>query len=53
MENKKIGILTFQNAYNYGAILQLYGLYSFLDENGYEGETINYKKEYCAMSYIC
>ena len=52
MENKKIGILTFQNAYNYGAILQLYGLYSFLDENGYDVKTINYKNEYFANYYI-
>ena len=52
MENKRIGILTFQNAYNYGAILQLYGLYSFLDENGYDVQIINYKNEYFANYYI-
>ena len=52
MENKRIGILTFQNAYNYGAILQLYGLYSFLDKNGYDVKVINYKNEYFANYYI-
>lgn len=53
MENKKIGILTFQNAYNYGAILQLYGLYSIIEQQGYNVKVINYKNEYFEDYYIC
>lgn len=47
----KVGILTFQFAHNYGALLQAYGLYSYLQDKGYAAEVINYipakvKKEY-------
>lgn len=39
----KIGILTFQDANNYGASLQLYSLYKKIEELGFKPEVINYK----------
>lgn len=43
---KKIGILTFHNAYNYGAVLQAYALREFLQKNSNcIVEIINYKNE--------
>ncbi|MDP4276047.1 MAG: polysaccharide pyruvyl transferase family protein [Bacteroidota bacterium] len=39
---KKIGLLTFHFPINYGAVLQTYGLYSFLKNNGYDIEIVNY-----------
>lgn len=38
-----IGILTFHHVYNYGAVLQAYGLQQFLKSNGYEVSIINIK----------
>lgn len=38
----KIGILSFQHGYNYGASLQIQGTYSFLKKLGYNPEVINY-----------
>ena len=40
---KKIGILTFQQCINYGAILQTYALQHLLNENGYNAEVIDYR----------
>lgn len=40
---KKIGILTFHWATNYGAVLQSYALQEALKELGYEVQIINYK----------
>lgn len=43
---KKIGILTFHNAYNYGAVLQAYALKEYLQHNSNcIVEIINYKNE--------
>lgn len=47
----KIGILTFQFAHNYGALLQAYALKYYLDELGHNAVIINYipdklRKEY-------
>lgn len=47
----KIGILTFQFAHNYGALVQAYALKEYLDEQGFESSIINYvpdkvRKEY-------
>lgn len=43
MGNKnKIGIITFQSAINYGALLQTYSLQNFIKKNGFDCETINY-----------
>jgi len=41
----KVGILTFCNGYNYGAILQCYALQKFLRNMNLEVEVINFRKE--------
>ena len=38
----KIGILTFHDAHNYGAVLQAYALKTYLNNNGFETRIINY-----------
>lgn len=38
----KVGIITFHNALNAGAVLQAYALQTFLQKQGYEVEFINY-----------
>lgn len=40
--NNNIGILTYQNTSNFGAVLQTYGLYAYLRKNGYSCKIINY-----------
>lgn len=42
---KKIGIITFHNALNYGAILQSYALSAFIENEGYDVEIINYEND--------
>ena len=39
----KIGILTFHNALNYGAVLQCYALQHYLQEKGLDVEVIDYR----------
>ena len=39
----RIGIVTFQNAENYGAALQCKALYTYLSDNGNDVEVIDYK----------
>jgi len=39
----KIGILTFHNALNYGAVLQCYALQHYLQEKGHDVEIIDYR----------
>lgn len=39
----KIGILTFHNALNYGAVLQCYALQHYLQAKGYDVEVIDYR----------
>ena len=39
---KKIGILTFHNAYNYGAVLQCYALQKVIGNKNFNVEVINY-----------
>lgn len=39
----QIGILTFHNAINYGAVLQCYALKAFLAQRGHDVEVINYR----------
>ena len=51
MTNKKIGILTFHRATNYGAILQAYGLESYLNSKGYDAKIIDYKPKGMANTY--
>lgn len=53
----KIGILTFQFAHNYGALLQAYGLRQYLKTQGYEVEILNYippkvRKEYSMNPFV-
>lgn len=48
---KKIEIITFQNAHNYGATLQTYALQKFLKENNYNTEDINYKNKVIGDQY--
>ncbi len=44
----RIGILTFHNAINYGAILQCYALKEFIALRGHDVEVINYQNPYIA-----
>lgn len=44
--NKKIGILTFHNAINYGAILQCYALQTTIEGRGYNVEILDYTPKY-------
>ena len=50
-EKKKIGILTFHNAHNYGAVLQAYALKTKLNRMGYEAKILNYRNPYIARLY--
>lgn len=43
LEKKKIGIITFHRAHNYGAFLQAYALQIYLLKNGFETEIIDYR----------
>lgn len=47
MKNKKIGIVTLFNCYNYGAVLQAYATYEYLNKIGFKDvEIINYENKY-------
>ena len=49
----RIGILTFQDSANYGALLQAYALQKFLETLEYHVEIINYqspKRKYCRQT---
>lgn len=48
---KKIGIVTFHRAHNYGAILQAYALEKFLEEIGNEVEFVDYFPEKMKKQY--
>lgn len=39
--NMKIGIVTFSNAHNYGAVLQAWSLQTYLEKLGYHAEIVN------------
>lgn len=41
----KVGILTFHDAHNYGAVLQAYALKKYIQKLGYEVKVINYHHE--------
>lgn len=47
----KIGILTFHCANNYGAVLQCYALYKFLEELGHNVYIIDYRPKYLTEPY--
>ena len=44
----KIGILTFHSAYNFGAVLQCFALFSTIKDMGYSVEVIDYRPDYLA-----
>ena len=48
---KKVGIITFHNAHNYGAILQVYALQEKLKELGFLPSVINYKNKKITRPY--
>ena len=47
-----VGIITFQNAHNYGAQLQAYALKQFLESNGHDAEFINYINKEIEKNYL-
>ena len=47
----KIGILTFQNAHNWGASLQALALKTYLEKQGYDVKIINYINEEIEKNY--
>ena len=48
---KKIGILTFHCAHNYGAVLQCYALQETLKKMGHDVEVIDYRPQYLLSPY--
>lgn len=48
---KKIGILTFHRAHNYGAVLQVYALQEHLIRKGFDVKIIDYAPKYVTASY--
>lgn len=50
-KKKKIGILTFHNAHNYGAVLQAYALKTKLNRMGHEATVLNYRNKYIGRNY--
>lgn len=50
-KKKKIGILTFHNAHNYGAVLQAYALKTKLNRMGHEASVLNYRNKYIGRNY--
>ena len=48
---KKVGILTFHNAHNYGATLQAYALRNKLRHMGYDANIINYCNKSISKNY--
>lgn len=51
MDKKRIGVITFHNYDNYGAILQSYGLQKKLREMGTHPEIIDYSCEYISNPF--
>lgn len=47
----KVGIITFQQTNNYGAILQSYALHQKVKSFGYDVEVINYQCDYISKPY--
>ena len=48
----KIGILTFHNAHNYGAVMQAYALRTKLREMGQDAVILNYRNQTIENSYL-
>lgn len=54
MENnkdKKIRILTFHSAYSYGAVLQTYGLYTFLKKKFGDVRVVDFRCPHFSMTF--
>lgn len=51
MSDKSVGVITFHNYDNYGAILQSYGLQAKLKELGFAPEIIDYNCEYISNPF--
>lgn len=51
MKSMKIGILTFFNAHNYGAVLQAYALKNYVSSLGHNCIIINYRNKYIEKAY--
>lgn len=49
---KKIGIITIHNSPNYGACLQAYALYKYIEQQGDEVEIIDLHRPYAYADYI-
>lgn len=47
----KIGIVTFQETNNYGAILQNFALQKAIEKHGHVAETVDYRSKYIAKPY--
>lgn len=47
----KIGIVTYHKANNYGAVLQAYALYKYLENQGYNAEVVDYWPKYHLVVY--
>lgn len=48
---KKIGIITFHRANNFGAVLQCYALQETLSHLGYEAEVVDYREPFTELIY--
>lgn len=48
---KKVGIITFHHAHNYGAVLQVYALQNQIEKLGYDVHVINYRNKNIAKPY--
>ena len=51
MEKKRVGVITFHNYDNYGAILQSYALQKKLREIGTQPEIIDYRCDYISKPF--
>lgn len=48
---KKVGILTFHRAINWGAMLQCYALYKIIESFGYDVDVIDYRQSHIEDQY--
>lgn len=48
----KVGIITFQRADNYGAMLQCYALYKCIENMGVDVEVVDYRNPYIERTYL-
>ena len=49
---KKTGIITFQNANNYGAVFQAFALKTTIEKLGHEVEVINYDSKAMCLKMV-